>query len=152
MSNELYHYGVPGMKWGKRRALRREAKAQYRKRTDDAFKEYEKTIADIEKPYKRFQNLSKKDVARQEAAEKKYADTVAKAKADYKAAKKSIRQNSDRGKKYLTTHADRMMSKKVSSVSVDRKKMIDDLLFPTKKHQTGTFSEKATPLNKRGNI
>lgn len=81
---ELVHYGVLGMKWGVRRARRKEAKQRYRDRTDKAFKEYERTIANIEKPYKRGQNLSDKDLARQEAAERKYSNAAAKAKSDYK--------------------------------------------------------------------
>lgn len=87
MEYELQHYGVLGMKWGIRRARRKNAKATYRKRTDKAFKEYEKTLSDIEKNYKRGQTLSKKDQDREAAAEKKYADAAAKAKADYKKAR-----------------------------------------------------------------
>lgn len=81
---ELKHYGVVGMKWGIRRARRKDAKSTYKKATDKAFKEYEKSIADIEKSYKRGQNLSKKDLAREQAAEKKYSEATAKAKSDYK--------------------------------------------------------------------
>ena len=65
------------------------AKELYKSRTDKAFKEYESSIEKIEKNYKRGQNLSEKDLAREAAAEKKYADTVAKAKADYKKARRS---------------------------------------------------------------
>lgn len=87
---ELYHYGVKGMKWGVRRALKKEAKQQYRKRTNAAFDEYERSISGIEKSYKRGQNLSDKDMAREASAEKRYQDKVAKAKSDYKTAKNAI--------------------------------------------------------------
>ena len=81
---ELKHYGVVGMKWGIRRARRKDAKSTYKKATDKAFKEYESSIADIEKSYKRGQKLSKKDLDREQAAEKKYSEATAKAKSDYK--------------------------------------------------------------------
>ena len=103
-SSQLTHYGVLGMKWGRRRYQNadgsltsagkkrygetfKDVKNEYKKRVDDAYRRYEKEVADIEKPYKRGQNLSDKDYAREEAADKKYNDEVAKAKADYKAAK-----------------------------------------------------------------
>lgn len=63
---------------------RSDAKKTYKSRTDKAFKDYESGIADIEKNYKRGQNLSKEDQAREAAIEKKYSDEVAKAKAQYK--------------------------------------------------------------------
>lgn len=88
----LYHHGVKGMKWGVRRSRRSTAKKKYRKRVDDAFNTYEKTISNIEKPYRRGQNLSTKDQAREAAAEKRYRDTVTKAKSDYKAVKKAERK------------------------------------------------------------
>ncbi|MBO5906218.1 MAG: hypothetical protein J6Q84_07360 [Kiritimatiellae bacterium] len=92
-SNELYHYGVPGMKWGVRRALRKEAKRTYKKRTKDAFDEYEREINDIEKSYKRGQTLSKEDLARSSAAEKKFREATKAAKAEYKEAKRATQMS-----------------------------------------------------------
>ena len=91
---ELYlcHHGVKGMKWGVRRSRNNTAKKKYKKRVNDAFNRYEKSIADIEKPYKRGQTLSAKDQAREAAAEKRYRDEATKAKADYKTVRKVERK------------------------------------------------------------
>lgn len=64
-------------------------KKAYKSATDKAFKKYEDSIADIEKNYKRGQNLSKADQDREAAVEKRYNDEVAKAKADYRKARRS---------------------------------------------------------------
>jgi hypothetical protein len=85
--NELNHYGVLGMKWGVRRARRKQAKAAYRKSTDEAFKKYEREINSIEKNYKRGQKMSDRDYAREEAADRKYQAAARKAKDTYKKAK-----------------------------------------------------------------
>lgn len=115
-NQELYHYGVLGMKWGVHRARQKDAKAQYKKRTNKAFEEYERETAKIEKSYKRGQNLSKKDLARQEAVEKKYADTVAKAKQDYKTAKKDRSKDADIANK-LYSKQSKEANKRVANMS-----------------------------------
>lgn len=76
---DVHHYG-------KKQA---NARKNYKSATDKAFKDYESSIADIEKNYKRGQNLSKADQDREAAVEKKYRDEVAKAKEDYKKARRS---------------------------------------------------------------
>lgn len=65
------------------------AKKAYKSATDKAYSKYESSIADIEKNYKRGQNLSKADQDREAAVEKTYKDEVARAKADYKKARRS---------------------------------------------------------------
>lgn len=64
------------------------AKKEYKSRTDKAFKDYESSIADIERNYKRGQRLSKEDQAREEAVERKYSEEVKRAKDDYKRARR----------------------------------------------------------------
>lgn len=65
------------------------AKKKYKSAENKAFEKYESSINDIEKNYKRGQNLSKADQAREAAVEKTYRDEVAKAKAQYKKDRRS---------------------------------------------------------------
>lgn len=60
------------------------AKKEYKSAENKAFEKYEKSIADVEKNYKRGQNLSKADQDREAAIEKTYQYEVGKAKAKYK--------------------------------------------------------------------
>lgn len=90
MEYELYHYGVKGMKWGVRRARLKSAKQLYRDRKNKAFGEYERDIQDIERSYKRGQNLSKADQKREADVEKKYNSAVSDAKRAYVNEKRRI--------------------------------------------------------------
>lgn len=115
---ELYHYGVKGMKWGVRRKQLRQT---YRAATNKAFARYERDIAAIEKPYKRGQNLSDRDMQRQAAAEKRYSEAVAKAKADYKTGKKALKAEKKKFKSDLKDlRAGRIMEYTETDVGRDR--------------------------------
>lgn len=91
-NQSLKHYGVLGMKWGVRRARRKAAKQAYQARTAKAHAKYEREIAAIEKPYRRGQNLSKADQAREVAADGDYASAVINARKQYK---KDLRNKSN---------------------------------------------------------
>ena len=119
-NGELYHYGVPGMKWGVRRQKLKAAKQRYKKRENAAFAEYERTINKIEKPYKRGQNLSDADYKREEAADKKYQLAAAKAKADYKSERKAIKAGSKKSNP-------KQQSKKTNTDKEDIQRMINAL-------------------------
>lgn len=86
-TDELYHYGVLGMKWGHRKSLFKDiknAKLARKSRDRNIQNEYFKKIENIEKGYKRGQSLSKKDLQREDAADDKAMKDWAASKAQYK--------------------------------------------------------------------
>jgi hypothetical protein len=113
-SDELCHYGVMGMKWGIRRARRKEAKSNYKKAEAKAFSKYEKSINSIEKKYKRGQNLSKKDQTRELKAESDYKSAVNKAKTNYKTAKKSKSNDLNIANRLYSKHTNALNKKIVN--------------------------------------
>mgnify|MGYP003299767047 CR=1 FL=1 len=86
-NNELYHYGVMGMKWGHRKAYKTavsNAKLAYKNRNSSIQKRYDIEEANIEKNYRRGQALSNKDYDREIAASNRAERDWAKSKATYK--------------------------------------------------------------------
>ena len=67
-NNELYHYGVPGMRWGHRKAAIR---TEYKTRIKKADGDYDKTVQ-AKADYKKAKNALKNEKA---AAEEKYYST-----------------------------------------------------------------------------
>ena len=113
-SDELYHYGVPGMRWGHRK---REAKTEYRRRLGASLDKYDKTIERIEKPYKRGQTLSKKDQERERKALNTQVREADKAKSDYKKAKADIKAEKKEYKQSAEYKAKRAKAVKVGAAA-----------------------------------
>ena len=91
-NGELCHYGVPGMKWGIRKA-RQEAKANYKAAKKKALSKYYNTTEKIDEKYelkdftKGGKGYSKADKAAMDKADAKYKSDISKAKTEYKSAK-----------------------------------------------------------------
>lgn len=78
--NELYHYGVPGMKWGVRRAQKQLAKLTGRDRSKVSAEEAERFRKDV-KSAKAMKDANTREqwvrsVSKKNASGKKYADAV----------------------------------------------------------------------------
>lgn len=93
--SELMHYGVLGMKWGHRKSqptLKSQIKNRRKSAENEAYSNYIKTANNIEKKYKRGQNLSKKDAAKMDKADEIYRKTLKDAKNNYKSEMKERKQ------------------------------------------------------------
>jgi hypothetical protein len=111
-TDELYHHGVKGMRWGVRKD-RQAIKGDYKMRNKKASSEYERTVAGIKKKYKNGEPLSKEDQAKLSSAEKRYKATLSNNKAKYKKEKASAKAE-ERTVQQKRKHADQMTEEELA--------------------------------------
>lgn len=151
-NGELYHYGVKGMKWGHRRALKREEKLQrraakfqskterkyrsagiaageaeyYRKKGDEAAREYDTNAKTFEKAATTYERSGQafKAIAARKIAEA-YRQKAKSARANFDEQAKEYTERSE----YLTQKANKFAAKK--NVDLGKSK-VDSILKESK--------------------
>lgn len=122
-ADELYHYGVLGMRWRHKKAqwqAIRDAKRAYKQRNANIQNKYFKSMENIEKGYKRGQMLSKKDEARELRADTLATNGWKKSKAQLKSdiARAKAKYNKD----VATSKKNREAAKNILKEAKARKK------------------------------